>query len=33
MAENMPEHIRYMKEVQTIWEETSRGIWMYVNIE
>ncbi|KAK1541811.1 hypothetical protein CPAR01_05198 [Colletotrichum paranaense] len=28
LAENMPEHIRYMKEVQTIWEETSRGIWI-----
>ncbi|OHE90338.1 hypothetical protein CORC01_14363 [Colletotrichum orchidophilum] len=28
LSENMPEHIRYMKEVQTIWEETSRGIWI-----
>ncbi|KAK1638321.1 isoprenoid synthase domain-containing protein [Colletotrichum phormii] len=28
LGENMPEHIRYMKEVQTIWEETSRGIWI-----
>ncbi|KAK1688331.1 isoprenoid synthase domain-containing protein [Colletotrichum godetiae] len=28
LGENMPEHIRYMKEIQTIWEETSRGIWI-----
>ncbi|TDZ34863.1 Germacrene A synthase [Colletotrichum spinosum] len=28
LGENMPEHVRYMAEVQTLWSETSRAIWI-----
>ncbi|OLN95861.1 Presilphiperfolan-8-beta-ol synthase [Colletotrichum chlorophyti] len=28
LTENIPEHIRYMGEIQTLWAETSRGIWI-----
>ncbi|KAK1979087.1 isoprenoid synthase domain-containing protein [Colletotrichum cereale] len=28
LSENIPEHIRYMGQIQTIWSETSRAIWI-----
>ncbi|KAK2004126.1 terpenoid synthase [Colletotrichum falcatum] len=28
LSENIPEHIRYMQQVQTIWSETSRAVWI-----
>ncbi|KAK1967252.1 terpenoid synthase [Colletotrichum sublineola] len=28
LSEKIPEHIRYMKQIQTIWSETSRAVWI-----
>ncbi|KAF6815095.1 hypothetical protein CSOJ01_03732 [Colletotrichum sojae] len=28
LSENLPENVRYMDEIQTIWAETSRAIWI-----
>ncbi|KAK2065308.1 terpenoid synthase [Colletotrichum caudatum] len=28
LSENIPEHIRYMEQIQTIWSETSRAVWI-----
>ncbi|EFQ28833.1 uncharacterized protein GLRG_03977 [Colletotrichum graminicola M1.001] len=28
LSENISEHIRYMEQIQTIWSETSRAVWI-----